>query len=95
MVRKEAPAALTIGRLAEATGVHVETIRYYEKIGLLMGVAQLIGANLGSRLVILKGAGLVRPMLIIMSLLITINLVVKDDSHFLHRWLVWFFADGV
>ncbi|MCB1757195.1 MAG: TSUP family transporter [Gammaproteobacteria bacterium] len=65
------------------------------KIGLLMGVAQLIGANLGSRLVILKGAGLVRPMLIIMSLLITINLVVKDDSHFLHRWLVWFFADGV
>jgi MerR family transcriptional regulator, mercuric resistance operon regulatory protein len=26
---------LTIGRLAEATGVHVETIRYYERIGLI------------------------------------------------------------
>jgi Cu(I)-responsive transcriptional regulator len=27
--------ALTIGRLAEATGVKVETIRYYERIGLI------------------------------------------------------------
>ena len=26
---------LTIGRLADLTGVHVETIRYYEKIGML------------------------------------------------------------
>jgi MerR family mercuric resistance operon transcriptional regulator len=26
---------LTIGRLAEATGVHLETIRYYERIGLI------------------------------------------------------------
>lgn len=26
---------LTIGRLAERTGVHLETIRYYERIGLL------------------------------------------------------------
>lgn len=28
-------AALTIGRLGELTGVNVETVRYYEKIGLL------------------------------------------------------------
>jgi DNA-binding transcriptional MerR regulator len=28
-------AALTIGKLAEAAGVHVETIRYYERRGLL------------------------------------------------------------
>jgi len=26
---------LSIGRLSEQTGVHIETIRYYEKIGLL------------------------------------------------------------
>ncbi len=26
---------LTIGRLAEASGVHLETIRYYERIGLI------------------------------------------------------------
>ena len=28
-------AVLTIGRLSARTGVHVETIRYYERIGLL------------------------------------------------------------
>lgn len=26
---------LTIGRLAELTGVHLETVRYYERIGLM------------------------------------------------------------
>ena len=45
MVRKEAPAALTIGRLAEATGVHVETIRYYEKIGLLAKPGRTSGGH--------------------------------------------------
>ena len=29
------PANLTIGRLAAATGVNLETIRYYERIGLM------------------------------------------------------------
>ncbi len=29
------PATLTIGRLAEAAGVNVETIRYYQRRGLL------------------------------------------------------------
>ena len=29
------PAKLTIGRLAAATGVNLETIRYYERIGLI------------------------------------------------------------
>jgi MerR family mercuric resistance operon transcriptional regulator len=27
--------SLTIGKLAEATGVHLETVRYYERIGLM------------------------------------------------------------
>lgn len=35
MPRQTTPSPMTIGRLAEATGVHVETIRYYEKIGML------------------------------------------------------------
>lgn len=29
------PAALTIGRLAQAANVNVETVRYYQRIGLL------------------------------------------------------------
>lgn len=37
-MRKEtnsAPARLTIGALSKRTGCHIETIRYYERIGLL------------------------------------------------------------
>ena len=36
-------APLTIGRLAEITGVHIETIRYYEKIGILAKPARSAG----------------------------------------------------
>ncbi|RYD88617.1 MAG: MerR family transcriptional regulator, partial [Sphingomonadales bacterium] len=35
MVRSQAMAGLTIGKLAEAGGVGVETIRYYQRRGLL------------------------------------------------------------
>ena len=34
---------LTIGRLAGVTGVHIETIRYYEKIGMLGKPARSAG----------------------------------------------------
>ena len=36
-------ATLTIGRLAQVTGVHIETIRYYEKIGMLAKPARSAG----------------------------------------------------
>lgn len=35
MVQSQAPASLTIGRLAEAGAVGVETIRFYQRKGLL------------------------------------------------------------
>jgi MerR family mercuric resistance operon transcriptional regulator len=35
MVRSQAPASLTIGKLAAAGGVGVETIRFYQRKGLL------------------------------------------------------------
>lgn len=34
---------LTIGKLAEATGVHLETVRYYERIGLVPEPARTAG----------------------------------------------------
>jgi Hg(II)-responsive transcriptional regulator len=36
---------LTIGRLAEATGVHLETIRYYERIGLIQEPERTAGGH--------------------------------------------------
>ena len=35
MVQSQAPQSLTIGRLATAAGVGVETVRYYQRRGLL------------------------------------------------------------
>jgi len=35
MVRSQAPQSLTIGKLAAAAGVGVETVRYYQRMGLL------------------------------------------------------------
>jgi len=35
MVRSQAPSSLTIGKLAAAGGVGIETIRYYQRRGLL------------------------------------------------------------
>ena len=43
MPRSSNPGPTTIGRLAELTGVHIETIRYYEKIGMLAKPARSAG----------------------------------------------------
>jgi len=46
--------------------------------GLLMGVAQFIGARIGARLVILKGAAFIRPVFILIVLLITAKLLYQN-----------------
>lgn len=38
------PTTLTIGRLALATDVHIETVRYYQRIGLLQEPARPFGS---------------------------------------------------
>lgn len=38
------PATLTIGRLALAADVHIETVRYYQRIGLLQEPARPLGS---------------------------------------------------
>lgn len=35
MTARKANAAMTIGQLAEKTGIHLETIRYYQRLGLV------------------------------------------------------------
>lgn len=45
MARKKAAIPMTVGRLAAATGVHVETIRYYEKIGMLAAPPRSSGGH--------------------------------------------------
>ncbi|GAB3483229.1 TSUP family transporter [Marinomonas epiphytica] len=44
-------------------------------LGIVMGVGQWLGAQIGSRLVITKGAKLIRPMVICMCLAISVKLL--------------------
>lgn len=48
------------------------------QVGLPMGLAQMAGAWLGSHLVIRHGTALIRPLLVIVSLAISIRLLIAD-----------------
>jgi Predicted permeases len=56
------------------------------KVGLVMGAGQVLGAHLGSRLAVRRGAQLVRPLLVTVSLLLAARLL-ADPSHPLRQWL--------
>lgn len=45
MITKARAAPLTIGRLSDATGVNIETIRYYERIDLLAAPPRTRGGH--------------------------------------------------
>jgi uncharacterized membrane protein YfcA len=53
--------------------------------GLVMAAGQFLGAKFGSHLVLTRGAGLVRPLLVVMSLALTVKLVASDPDNWAHR----------
>jgi uncharacterized membrane protein YfcA len=53
--------------------------------GLVMALGQFIGGRVGSHLVLKKGARLVRPLLVVMSLAMTVKLVAADEQNWAHR----------
>jgi MerR family mercuric resistance operon transcriptional regulator len=61
MTRKS-DSAVTIGRLADMTGVHLETIRYYQRLGLMptperaYGAVRRYGEDAANRLRFIKRA---------------------------------------
>ncbi len=55
-------------------------------VGLCMAGGQLIGARIGSHLAMKHGAGLVRPLLIIVSMIMTGKLVFDNPENILHQW---------
>ncbi len=54
-------------------------------VGLTMAVGQFLGAKLGSHLVLTRGAKLVRPLLVVMSIALTIKLLSDDPDNWAHR----------
>lgn len=56
-------------------------------VGLLMAVGQVAGASIGAHLVIRRGTALVRPLLVIVSLALTIRLVLQNaDNPLRYLW---------
>lgn len=51
-------------------------------IGLTMGVAQLIGAQLGARLAISNGAKIIRPLLVLVCIAMAIKLLLEPANPF-------------
>lgn len=56
------------------------------KVGLVMGAGQFLGAQLGSRYAMKKGARIIKPLLVIVSVALAIRLL-ADPSHPLRVWL--------
>jgi uncharacterized membrane protein YfcA len=50
-------------------------------IGLVMAAGQVIGASVGAHMVIRRGTALIRPLLVIVSIALTVKLVVADPSN--------------
>lgn len=53
------------------------------KVGLVMILGQLIGARLGSKMVLSRGQQIIRPMIVIISLVMTGKLLWNNYSHLL------------
>jgi uncharacterized membrane protein YfcA len=52
--------------------------KVYILLGLVMGIGQIIGAIIGAKLVILKGQKLIRPLIVIVSFVMSIKLLLCD-----------------
>lgn len=50
------------------------------KIGLMMGVAQFIGARIGAGLAMKKGARLIKPLLIVVSVALAVRLLLDESN---------------
>ena len=50
-------------------------------IGLMMAAGQVIGASIGAHMVIRRGTALIRPLLVIVSIALTVKLVVADPEN--------------
>ena len=56
------------------------------KVGLVMGAGQVLGAQLGSRYAMKKGAKIIKPLLVVVSLALAVRLL-ADPSHPVRTWL--------
>ncbi|MGG4609079.1 TSUP family transporter [Providencia sp. Me31A] len=60
-------------------------------LGLVMLIGQMAGARLGARLVLTKGQKLIRPMIVVISLLMSIKLLHDSHGDVIKAWFLSLF----
>ncbi|MBP6122655.1 MULTISPECIES: TSUP family transporter [Providencia] len=60
-------------------------------LGFVMLIGQMIGARLGARLVLTKGQKLIRPMIVIISLLMSVKLLHDSHGDVIKAWFLSLF----
>lgn len=55
-------------------------------VGLMMGVGQFIGAQVGSHLAMARGVSVIRPLLVVVCCALTVKLL-ADPANPIHQWL--------
>ena len=55
--------------------------------GFVMMVGQFFGARMGSRLVLSKGQTLIRPMIVVVSAVMSAKLLYDSHGHQIMHWL--------
>jgi len=53
----------------------------------VMALGQLIGARIGANTAIKHGANIIRPLLVMVSLIITAKLIYDDPENIIHQWI--------
>lgn len=60
-------------------------------VGLVMLVGQVIGARLGAQMVLTRGQKLIRPMIVTVSLLMSVKLLYDNQGAVILQWLTGYF----
>ncbi|WP_299373389.1 TSUP family transporter [uncultured Kiloniella sp.] len=59
-------------------------------VGLIMACGSVIGGYLGAQMTMKHGARIIRPLLVVTSILMTVKLIYSNPDHILGRWIVSF-----
>ncbi len=54
----------------------------------VMALGQLLGSRIGANTAIKHGANVIRPLLVVVSLVITTKLIYEDPENIIHQWIL-------
>lgn len=61
-------------------------------VGLVMFLGQVVGARLGAQMVLSRGRRLIRPMIVVVSFIMSIKLLYDNHSVAFHQWVAQFMS---